>query len=271
MMDTKGYIPNAGQTHIPFRGNILVPFLPTEGPVYPDPPLPEPVLKPEFIERGIRVKEMSQHFLPGVTPEMIDWFWANMEKGYYLWAPGAHKRFSWVRSPGQYGFLESAHMISEIHVPGGAVFGGDGVMIQRMPLSWFPFTTHMEHVILEGIFTENGEMFDCTIHMWEGAEGGTNHITAAIENTRNPQLPDFVKELQEAEPPAPCPELGNGLAHSEYEAAMWPVFLPRLYDLWKDHPDPAQNVPCDLRVRELADGSLEYIAENGPVKIPRNR
>lgn len=44
------------------------------------------------LEKKWIIKEQCQHFLPGVTPEMLDWFWANMEKGYYLWAPGSHKR-----------------------------------------------------------------------------------------------------------------------------------------------------------------------------------
>ncbi len=37
-----------------------------------------------------------------------------------------------------------------------------------------------------------------------------------------------------------------------------------LYELWKDHPDPSQSVPCDLRVRKTPDG-WAYLAENGPV------
>ena len=55
--------------------------------------------------------------------------------------------------------------------------------------------------------------------------------------------------------------------HGEYEASRWPVFLPKLYELWKDHPDPSQSVPCDLRVKEGADGTLTYCCENGPISI----
>ena len=86
------------------------------------------------LEKKWIIKEQCQHFLPGVTPEMLDWFWANMEKGYYLWAPGSHKRFNWVKAPWQYGFLNSAHMISETMGENRPVFGGSGVQINRLGL-----------------------------------------------------------------------------------------------------------------------------------------
>ena len=60
---------------------------------------------------------------------MLDWFWANMEKGYYLWAPGSHKRFSWVKSPASVGMDKSVHMIAESCAKGRSVFGGDGIEI----------------------------------------------------------------------------------------------------------------------------------------------
>ena len=48
--------------------------------------------------------------------------------------------------------------------------------------------------------------------------------------------------------------------------SRWPVFLPTLFHLWEGHPDPSQNVPCDLTV-VWKDGKPEYTAENGPVEI----
>ena len=134
------YIPNGGQTGLPIHDNIHV-RLPAFTPApWPRPELAAPVIAPAFAERGFVLGAWSQHFLAGVTAEMMDWWWANMEKGYYLWAPGAHKRFSWVKAPGQVGFLNSAHCISEAMVEGKPVFGGDGVIIHRLGLDWFPFT-----------------------------------------------------------------------------------------------------------------------------------
>jgi hypothetical protein len=57
-------------------------------------------------------------------------------------------------------------------------------------------------------------------------------------------------------------------SHAEYEASRWPVFLPTLYHLWEGHPDPTQNVACDLTVR-WEDGAISYVAENGPVGLTK--
>lgn len=81
------YIPNGGQTYIPFRENVHVPqpeFTPLGR---PQPPLPDFQLTHEAQDKGWVVASPCQHFLPGVEPEMLDWWWANMEKGYYLWLP----------------------------------------------------------------------------------------------------------------------------------------------------------------------------------------
>ena len=255
------YIPNGGQTYIPFRENVHVPqpeFTPLGR---PQPPLPDFQLTHEAQDKGWVVASPCQHFLPGVEPEMLDWWWANMEKGYYLWAPAAHKRFNWVRSPGEAGFLASSHMISEAMVPGGPVFGGDGVQIFRLGLEYYPFTASLGHVIVEGTFNQKEELCDMTIHMWDGAPGGTVHYTCAIVNTRCTMPPDFVLA-----DPGSAPSDEARAVHAEYEASRWPVFLPTLYRLWAGHPDPSQNVTCDLSVR-WQDGKVTYIHENGPVKI----
>ncbi len=259
------YTPNAGQTYIPFRDNTDVPLLPYEPLKRPDPALPPLELREDFAARGFALQSQAQHFVPGVTARMLDWFWANMEKCYYLWAPGSHKRFNWVRPPWKYGFVNSAHMISESLGPGVAVFGGDGVQISRLDLSWFPFTEALEHVIVEGVFNDLGEFVDATIHMWEDRPGGCVHVTAAVVNTKVSEPPAFVKQML-AENPGEKLVPPSATDHCEYEAAMWPRFLPQLYELWKDHPDPSQNVRCDLRVKKTAAGSWEYIAPNGPIR-----
>lgn len=253
------YIPNGGQTYIPFQENIHVrqlDFVPLER---PQPPLPAFELSQAALEKGWALVSPCQHFLPGVEPEMLDWWWANMEKGYYLWAPGAHKRFSWVKAPWQAGFLGSSHMISEAMVPGKGVFGGAGVQIFRLGLDYFPLSSSLGHVIVEGTFNARNELCDMTVHMWEGAAGGTCHYTCTVINTRCSMPPDFVLA-----DPAAAPSDEMRAYHAEYEASRWPVFLPTLYRLWEGHPDPTQNVHCDLSVR-WEGGQICYNSENGPV------
>lgn len=264
-MDT--YIANAGQTYLPVQENIHVPFQNFTKPQMPEPVLPPLELREDAALTGLVISSQKQHYLPGVTAEMLDWFWANMEKGYYLWAPGSHKRFNWVKSPAQYGMEQSVHKIAESCAPGVAVFGGEGVEIHRLPLTtFFPCTNCLEHVICEGVFNDKGELVDATIHMWENVRDGINHITATITNTKCTEPPHFIKELLETNPDLKLvPNYTTD--HEDYEASQWPVFLPTLYALWKNHPDPSQNVHCCLKAQRNASGRYEYVCENGPVVL----
>ena len=259
------YTANGGQTYLPFKENIHVPTLAYEPLPRPEPPLPAPVLNPAAEAKGWVINSAHQHFLPGVTAEMLDWWWANMEKGYYLWAPGSHKRISWVREPWKHGFLRSAHMISESVGEGMPVFGGNGVQIDRLDMDWFPYTEALEHVIVEGVFNGKGEFVDMTVHQWQDVPGGCVHMDGAVAAAHISEPPRFILEML-AEDPNARPVPPSATDHGEYEASRWPVFLPKLWELWKDHPDPTQSVPCDLRVERTGTG-WRYVSENGPIRI----
>ncbi|MBQ1312233.1 MAG: glycogen debranching protein [Blautia sp.] len=261
------YLASAGQTYVPFQDNIHVDLIPYTPPAKPDPLLPELVLTDEAAEKGLVLPSQKQHFLPGVTAEMMDWFWANMEKCYYLWAPGSHKRFNWIKTPWEYGMEDSVHIIAETTEKGLPVFGGEGVEIHRLHLeSFYPFTTALSHVICEGVFNDKGELVDSTIHEWEDTEGGLNHITATVANSRVSCPPGFILRML-AENPDVRIVPNYATSHEDFEASQWPVFLPRLYSLWKDHPDPSQSVRCDLSVTRNAAGKFVYVCQNGPVRI----
>ncbi len=60
---------------------------------------------------------VNYHEIPGVTPEMIDWFWDNMEKAYYLWAPDEHVSFVWEIPPTQNGHVGAIHIVREVEPP----------------------------------------------------------------------------------------------------------------------------------------------------------
>ena len=260
------YIANAGQTYMPFQENIKIKPLPFTPLDRPEPSVPEPELNAMAREKGWVLQSHCQHFLPGVTADMLDWFWANMEKCYYLWAPGSHKRFNWVKEPWRVGFEQSVHMISESVGEGQAVFGGSGIEIHRLGLDWFPFTAALAHVIVEGVFNDLDEFVDMTVHMWEDCPGGCRHFTASVASTTIHEPPHFVKEML-AENPESMPVAPGATDHAEYEASRWPAFLPQLYSLWKDHPDPTQSVPCCLEVRQTGAEQWVYTHENPPVAL----
>ncbi|MBR7088534.1 MAG: glycogen debranching protein [Mogibacterium sp.] len=258
MTDSNIYVASAGQTHIPFQENSGVPFVKYDKPALPDPPLPPLELTEEAKAKGYTLPSQRHHFLPGLTSEMLDWFWANMEKGYYLWAPGSHKRFNWLRTPYEYGFEDSVHIIAETTDPALPVFGGEGVEIHRLHLTdFYPFTTALKHVICEGVFNDAGELVDSTVHEWEDVPGGIVHITATVQNSKASMPPRFVLDILRDDPDAKLvPNFATD--HENYEASQWPVFLPELYDLWKDHPDHSQNVQCNLEVEKGEDGRYHY-------------
>ena len=261
------YIANAGQTYFPIQDNIKVAFMDYSPPLKPNPPLSLLELTSEAKEKGFSLPSQKQHFLSGVTAEMMDWFWSNMEKCYYLWAPGSHKRFNWIKSPAEYGIEHSIHMIAESTEPGLPVFGGEGVEIHRLCLKeFYPFKTSLAHVLCEGVYNDIGELVDATIHEWEDTEGGVNHITATVVNTRASEPPAFVRKMILENPEMKIvPNYATD--HEDYEASQWPVFLPKLYEIWKNHPDPSQNVKCCLEVIRDDRGRFSYKYENDPVRI----
>lgn len=81
MSETVKYVANGGQTYLPCQDNVNVPFVAYEKPEKPNPLLPELELNQDAIDKGYVLPSQKQHFLPGITSEMMDWFWANMEKG----------------------------------------------------------------------------------------------------------------------------------------------------------------------------------------------
>ena len=264
------YIGNAGQTYQPFKMNTGIPVLSYKPLEKPNPPLKDFVLASEYEKKGYIIQSQNQHFLPGVTAEMLDWWWANMEKGYYLWAPGSHKSFRWLKEPWKYGLVHSQHMISETFAVDAPVFGGNGMIINRLDMDLFPLTDALKHVICEGTYNESGELADETIHMWENIDGGCNHVKIKIMNRSAKEPPIFIKEMLMEDLDQAKEMLGTDRSwHGEYETARWPVFLPKLYHIWKDHPDPSQNVHCNLEIEKRADGTFRYIEENAPIMVRR--
>ena len=84
-MEFDKYVATGGQSSRPF-GQFKVPYPKWERLERPT-GYPEFNMNPDYKDWVICIE--GEHFLPGVTSKMIDWFWCNMEKGYFLWAPGS--------------------------------------------------------------------------------------------------------------------------------------------------------------------------------------
>ena len=247
------YMNAGGQTKIPPEDNTNIPFVPFEKCEIPDFPIMD--VRPDLKDKWIMTCD-SVWYVPDVTPEMMDWFWCNMEKCYYLWAPGAHKEFRWVNPPWKVGFVGAAHTFTEQEDENSKelkIIDEEHAAI-NLGMEEFVFEDCWDHVEMGGT---PGVFINA--YMWKAApQGGLYCRQCAAANKEMSQFFPIPLDLNHKI------EL-NELQHPEYEAARFPKFLPQLYNVWKDHPDPSQNVMFNLSVKKVGDYKWEYVYENGPV------
>ena len=186
-------------------------------------------------KRGQALKIDELH---GVTPEMIDWFWANMEKGFVLWHPTEHKGFEWDPSPAKNGFVGAVHVVGE--QIGGVL---NTIRIRFADPGECPIPLVYDHAVYC-----SGPL-GVVIHQWQATSYGARHTIAHYP----PKEPDYLANMPEAV-----------RSHTAMESSRWPEFLPELYRMWQVVTDPTINVPCNLKVKKLPNGKYAYVAENKP-------
>ena len=241
------YVPNSGQTFIP---ELESPY--TQTVAYDKAPdLPSKEGGYQFHEKWkdsgyMMVGEDEVKLLEGVTPEMLDWFWANMEKVYYLWAPGEHLGFEWEVAPNEVGYEGSIEYMHETNhfLP---------VHMKRISMDNYPFTECADHCwISDGIFGDTGHGMRL-IHMYDAVEGGTRWITIKLVHKDDAA---WIREYRSKADPAKTTE------HNEYEAGRFKDFIPAAYELWKNHPNPYQSMTYDLRTKQNPDGTWAHVCAN---------
>jgi hypothetical protein len=163
--------------------------------------------------------------LVGVTPEMIDWWWVNMEKGYPLWEPEAHKSFVWEVPPPAGGYLGAIQVAEEKMGP---------LPPMKIRIRWddpdrCPIRPRYEHAIVASGIDPDGNVGAMILHEWEASPRGTRmRSTMRFFGPVPPGLPEIWK------------------AHDRSEVSTFPEFLPDLYRLWQRVEDPAINRQCSL-------------------------
>jgi succinate dehydrogenase / fumarate reductase flavoprotein subunit len=163
--------------------------------------------------------------LVGVTPEMIDWWWVNMEKGYPLWEPKDHKSFVWEVPPPPGGYLGAIQIAEEKMGP---------LPPMKIRIRWddpdgCPIPRIYEHAIVASGIDPEGNVGAMILHEWERSPRGTRmRSTMRFLGPVPPGLPEIWK------------------AHDRAEVSTFPAFLPDLYRLWQAVKDPAINRQCSL-------------------------
>ncbi|MEJ2244658.1 MAG: FAD-binding protein [Acidobacteriota bacterium] len=164
--------------------------------------------------------------LVGVTPEMIDWWWVNMEKGYPLWEPNDHKSFVWEVPPPEGGYLGAIQIAEEKMGP---------MPPMKIRIRWddpddCPISRIYEHAIVASGINAEGEVQAMILHEYEKSPNGTRmRSTMRFLGPVPPGLPEIWK------------------IHDRAEVSTFPNFLPDLYKLWQVVKDSAINRQCSLK------------------------
>ena len=163
-------------------------------------------------ERGISVMNFVSldvdHDLPGVTSQMLDWWWDHMDgENYKLWHPTAHVSMDW-----------------EVPPPAGSRYGGihlareyigqelASLRIRRVPEDQAPIQLKYKNAIVStGLAPDNSVMM-WIIHSYEDTPRGAQLHTTFLLPQGIPQA--FVDALRQ---------------HNIEEMAQIPKFLPDLY------------------------------------------
>ncbi len=198
------------------------------------------------------------HVIPGVTPEMIDWWWVNMEKGYELWCPDEHKGFTWEVKPPLGGHIGAVQIAKE---------SIDYGPVMDIRIEWVDpnlgtqeqkdFWTY-EHLLTAGGGPPGTPKGVVLSHQWEAIPGGCKMRSCMHGIPGGPPAgarqgpppgppPGFVM------PPHPSgkkPTGGGWSAHNVSEASTFKNFLPALWGIWQAVTDPAINRQASLRVKK---------------------
>ncbi len=162
--------------------------------------------------------------LNGVTAQMIDWFWSNMEKCDSLWHPNQHHGFEWFVS-----IRELKTPIGSIHIAPQTWNDGRKIRpyIRMEPLAAVADEIRAiikyDHVVVVGaisIFGDNVKRDDPVlgyrVHQWQKTDEGLAGMSSAIGVQKN--------------------DADDGLiwaAHACEEVGNWEVFLPDLFRLYR--------------------------------------
>ncbi|MCQ2530094.1 MAG: hypothetical protein MJ086_02405 [Lachnospiraceae bacterium] len=212
---------------------------------------------PKFADKHFFTASDKAEFVPGVEAKMVDWFWANMEKGYLLWAPGEHHGFDWIVPPCEVGYEGS--------VEGSYEFDATKpIKITRLGMQHYPYTDCYEHCWLSCFSDDPDDGF--LIHMYEDCPGGIKWRTISVSSQKRMEgmkkmMEMAAKMAAEGKPMPPRPDIAG---HMEYESGRLKDFLPQLYALWVGHPDPFENMQFDLTTAKNEDGTWRHVHKNLP-------
>jgi hypothetical protein len=147
------------------------------------------------------------HELTGVTPEMLNWWWDNIDstERYRLWHPRAHLAFKWERR--SEGHVGTVHEVTE----------KIGPLSTTLRIRWedrdaVPIPRVYEHANVGSVLDNADRPVSWLMHQYEATPGGTKVRSTFRLPAKTPKW--FAKGLRK---------------HNMEEIGRFPVFLPGLY------------------------------------------
>ena len=200
------------------------------------------------------------HIIPGVTEQMIDWWWVNMEKGYELWCPDEHKGFKWEVKPPIGGHIGAVQIATE---------SIDYSPVMDLRIEWVDpnigtqeqkdFWTYGHLLTAGSTGKEPGTKAMIMLsHQWEAIPGGCrmrscmHGIPGGTAGGPPPSIP------MPAHPSGKKPSGGGWPVHNIAEVSTFKTFLPALWGIWQAVPDPAINRQCSLKI-EKQGSNIIYV------------
>jgi hypothetical protein len=193
------------------------------------------------------------HIVPGVTTEMLDWWWVNMEKGYELWCPDEHKGFVWKVKPPLGGHIGAIQIATE---------SIDYGPVRDINIEWMDpnlgtpehkqFWTY-KHLLAAGASRPGVPPWVMLSHQYEAIPGGCKmrscmHIPPGMPPGTDPAMPG-----SSPLPPHPSgkkPSGGGWRVHNIAEVSTFKAFLPALWGIWQAVSDPNINRHCSLKIKK---------------------
>jgi hypothetical protein len=197
------------------------------------------------------------HIIPGVTTEMLDWWWVNMEKGYELWCPDEHKGFKWEVLPPLGGHIGAVQIAKE---------SIDYGPVMDLRIEWVDpnlgtqeqkdFWTYKHLLTAGSTGAQPGTRpFVMLSHQWEAVPGGCKMRSCMHGFPGGAPPGGSPRPRPSTPPPGPHPSgklpTGGGWgSHNIAEVSTFKNFLPALWGIWQAVTDPTINRQCSLKIRK---------------------
>ena len=166
----------------------------------------------DLIKTGTKTL-VVEHELNGVTPELIDWWWFNINnENYKLWHPKDHHTFAWQIPPS----MTEDGRTGAIHIACESINNIPASIIRvrwENPSSALTPTTY-DHVAVGSVLSPGPEdkPLSCIVHEYEATSYGTRMRSTFSLPVGIPE--EFINELR---------------IHNIEEMGEFPKFLPELH------------------------------------------